>query len=54
MIVLFKKKDSFETTQYNGVTNISYNATTKIYTINYSGGYVSYDGNNWYMFVLMV
>ena len=53
MTVIFKNKTSFETAQFNNVTSISYNATTKIYTVNYSGGYVSYDGNNYYMFVLM-
>ena len=53
MTVIFKNKTSFETAQFNGVTSISYNATTKIYTVNYSGGYASYDGNNYYMFVLM-
>lgn len=53
MTVIFKSKTTMDTFQYENVNNISYNATTKVYTINYTGGYVSYDGNNYYMFVLM-
>lgn len=33
MIVIVKEKRAFTTQQYNGIKNIAYNATTRIYTI---------------------
>lgn len=35
MTVIVKKKDTFDTVQLENVTNIAYNAGTKVYTITY-------------------
>lgn len=54
MVVIFMDKRNFGVDQYENVTNIAYNATTKIYTITYgSGSTTSYDGNNFTLSVLM-
>lgn len=52
MTVIAMKKTDFTVTQYNNVTNIAYNATTKVYTITYGSNTATFSGDNYVISVL--
>lgn len=53
MKVIVKNKLTFDTSQYNDVSNIAYNASTKIYTITYgSGQTASFSSDDWLVAVM--
>lgn len=52
MKVILMKIDAFDVIQLSGVTMISYDAGTKIYTITHSGGTSTYSGNHYHINVL--
>lgn len=55
MTVIIKSKTTFDIVQLNNVTNIAYNAGTKIYTITVSGGTsTTYSSDNYYMSVFLI
>lgn len=52
MTVVCMNKTTLNVTQYNKVTNIAYNATTKVYTITHQGGTATASANDWVLSVL--
>lgn len=53
MKVIVKNKLTFDTSQYNDVSNIAYNASTKIYTITYgSSQTTSFSSDDWLVAVM--
>lgn len=55
MTVIIKSKTTFDIVQLNNVTNIAYNAGTKVYTITVSGGTsTTYSSDNYYMSVFLI
>ena len=52
MTVIVMKKGEFTTTQYNNVTNIAYNAGTKVYTLTYGSNTATYSGVDYVISVL--
>lgn len=53
MIVIVKKKATFDTIQYNQVSNIAYDSGTKIYTITNNGTNYSYSSDDYFISVLI-
>lgn len=48
MKVVVKNKKTFDTSEYKNVSNIAYNASTKIYTITYgSSQTASFSSDDW-------
>lgn len=54
MTVIIKSKTTFDIVQLDNVTNIAYNAGTKIYSITNSGGTVTYSSDNYYLSVFLI
>lgn len=54
MTVIIKSKTTFDIVQLDNVTNIAYNAGTKVYTITSSGGTVTYSSDNYYLSVFLI
>lgn len=55
MTVIIKSKTTFDIVQLDNVTNIAYNAGTKVYTITVSGGSTStYSSDNYYLSVFLI
>ena len=54
MTVIIKSKTSFDIVQLDNVSNIAYNASTKIYSITNSGGTVTYSSDNYYLSVFLI
>ena len=55
MTVIIKSKTTFDIVQLDNVTNIAYNAGTKVYTITVSGGTsTTYSSDNYYMSVFLI
>ena len=53
MKVIRKHRTNFETAQFNNVTNIAYDAGTKIYTITYGSSQTSsFSADNYIIFIL--
>lgn len=53
MKVVVKNKITFDTTQYTNVTNIAYNASTKIYTITYESNQTASFSSDNYLVAIM-
>ena len=52
MQVIVRNKTSFDTVQYDNVTNIAYDGATKIVTISYgTDSTISYNSENYLIFV---
>lgn len=54
MTVIMKSKTTFDIVQLDNVTNIAYNAGTKIYSITNSDGTTTYSSDNYYMSVFLI
>lgn len=54
MTVIIKSKTSFDIIQLDNVTNIAYNAITKIYTITAAGGTTNYSSDSYYLSVFLI
>ena len=53
MIVIATNKTTMDVAQYNNVSNIAYNAATKIYTITYGSNQTNtFSGDSWLIAVL--
>lgn len=53
MKIVVTNKLTFDTSQYNNVTNIAYNAGTKIYTITYgSSQTASFSSDDWLVAIM--
>ena len=53
MTVIAMKRTDFTVTQYNNVSNIAYNAETKVYTITYGNSQTTtFSSNNYVISVL--
>lgn len=52
MTVIAMHRTQFTVIQYNGVTNIAYNAATNTYVITHSGGTNNVVGDNYVLSVL--
>lgn len=53
MKVVVKNKLTFDTTQYDNVSNIAYNAGTKIYTITYGSSQTASFSSDSYLLAIM-
>lgn len=52
MTVIFKQKATFTSEQHDGVTNIAYNPTTRVYTVTLADASTkTYSADSYYMFV---
>ncbi len=55
MTVILRHKKQFTMDQYDNVTNIAFNTSTKIVTLTYGNNQTtSYDCNNWLLFVTTI
>ena len=55
MQVIVRKKDTFDTVQYNQVSNIAYDSSTKIVTITYGESQTAtYSTVNYFLFIQTV
>lgn len=53
MKIVLMNKTTFSTANYVNVTNIAYNASTKVYTITYGENQTtSYSSNDWLLSIL--
>lgn len=53
MVVVVKNKLTFDTSQINNVSNIAYNASTKIYTITYgSSQTTTFSSDDWLVAIM--
>lgn len=53
MVVVVKNKLTFTTTQYNNVSNIAYNAGTKVYTITYGNNQTAtFSSDDWLVAIM--
>lgn len=53
MVVIVKSKLTFDTFQYDNVTNLAYDASTKIYTITYGNNQTSQrSANDWLVAIM--
>lgn len=54
MAVIVKNKNTFDCIQYDQVSNIAYNSTTKIYTITNNGNNYTYSSDNYFISVFII
>ena len=53
MTVVVKNKNTFDTSEYQNVSNIAYNSGTKIYTITYgSSQTASFSSDDWLVAIM--
>lgn len=54
MIVIILNRDSFDTTQFNDVTKIEYDKSTKVYTLLYgeNNDSIQFSSNDWLINIL--
>ena len=53
MVVVVKNKLTFTTTQYDNVSNIAYNAGTKVYTITYGNDQTAtFSSDDWLVAIM--
>ena len=53
MKIVLMNKTTFSNANYVNVTNIAYNASTKVYVITYGENQTTqYSGNDWDLFIL--
>ena len=53
MVVVVKNKLTFTTTQYDNVSNIAYNAGTKVYTITFgSSQTATFSSDDWLVAIM--
>ena len=54
MAVIVKSKTTFDCIQYDKVTNIAYDGTTKVYTITNNGTNYTYSADNYFISVFII
>lgn len=52
MTVIRMKRDTHEVAQFNHVTSISYDESTKQYTVIHSGGTSTFSNDNYFISIL--
>ena len=54
MAVIVKNKTTFDCVQYDKVSNIAYDSSTKIYTITNNGTNYTYSSDNYFISVFII
>lgn len=54
MAVIVKNKTTFDCIQYDQVSNIAYNSTTRIYTITNNGTNITYSADDYFISVFII
>ena len=54
MSIILKNKNNFSIIQIDNVTNIAYNAGTKIYTITAGGSSTTYSSDSYYLTIFLI